>query len=48
LQATRKSEDINIFRDFMYGQYVKYLQEEIDKYENGINDGRKSGYGFLI
>lgn len=48
LQATRKNEDINIFRDFMYGQYEKYLHAEIDKFENDIKKGNDSGYGFLM
>jgi Fic family protein len=44
LQTTRKAEDINIFRNFMYGQYDKYLQTEINKFESGKN----GGYGFLL
>jgi Fic family protein len=48
LQATRKAEDINIFRDFMYGQYVKYLQTEINKFESGTKGGKNGGYGFLL
>jgi Fic family protein len=47
LQTTRKEEDITIFRNFMVGQYEKYLQTEIDKFENGIKGGKNS-YGFLI
>ncbi len=48
LQATRKAADINIFRDFMYWQYQKYLQAEIYKFENGTMGGKNGGYGFLI
>lgn len=33
LQQTRKKDDFNIFKDFMYGQYEKYLKEEIRKYQ---------------
>lgn len=44
LTQTRKTEDISIFRNFMYLQYVKYLQQEIDKFE----DSKKSGKGFSI
>ena len=33
LQLTRKEGDICIFQKFMYAQYVKYLQLEIDKFE---------------
>ncbi len=48
LQETRQKEDINIFRKFMYAQYEKYLQTEIDKFENGLGTGKASVYGFLI
>jgi hypothetical protein len=32
----------------MVGQYEKYLQTEIDKFESGIKGGKLSGYSFLI
>jgi Fic family protein len=48
LQATRKQEDINVFRNFMYSQYEKHLQAEIDKFENGMKGGKSGVYGFLM
>jgi Fic family protein len=44
LQQTRKEADITIFREFMYTQYLKYLQQGIDKFEQA----GKSGKGFLF
>ncbi len=44
LQQTRKEEDVLIFRKFMYAQYAKYLQQEIDKFE----DSKRLGKGFSI
>ena len=44
----KKAADINIFRDFMYGQYQKYLQAEIYKFKNGSMGGKNGGYSFLI
>lgn len=49
LQQSRKLEDIAIFRNFMYTQYVKYLQQEIDKFaqiDNGSSKGK--GYSFVF
>ncbi len=34
LQQTRKEENIEIFRTFMYRQYQKYLQQEVEKFEH--------------
>jgi Fic family protein len=49
LQQTRKEEDISIFRTFMFAQYVKYLQQEIDKFEELSNTGGKGkGYSFVF
>jgi Fic family protein len=48
LQATRKVEDINFFRSFMYGQYEKFLQAEIHKFETGTKGGTNGRYGFLM
>jgi Fic family protein len=45
LQLARKNENIQVFRDFMYAQYEKYLQEEIKKFEQIDKDG-KTGKGF--
>lgn len=33
LLNTRKQDDIEIFKSFMYGQYEKYLKNEIGKYQ---------------
>ncbi len=47
LQQTRKAEDINIFRNFMFTQYSKYLQQEIDKFEQA--DKKSPGsYSFVF
>jgi Fic family protein len=47
LQQTRKDENVNIFRNFMYAQYAKYLQQEIDKFEHaGKKD--KGGYSMIF
>ncbi len=48
LQETRQKEDISIFRKFMYVQYEKYLQTEIDKFENELGSGKARAYGFLM
>ncbi len=48
LQETRQKEDITFFRKFMYVQYEKYLQIEIDKFENGLGSGKARAYGFLM
>ena len=48
LQA-RKEENLNIFRLFMFAQYAKYLQHEIDKFEEAQKDGGKGkGYSFVF
>jgi Fic family protein len=47
LQQTRKDEDINIFRTFMYAQYEKYLNQEIDKFEQSLKSGGK-GKGYSV
>ena len=49
LQQSRKEEDIDIFRKFMYAQYAKYLHAEIKKFthiEKGGATGR--GYSFVF
>ena len=49
LQQTRKEEDINIFRTFMFAQYAKYLQQEIEKFEQLDKAGEKGkGYSFVF
>lgn len=49
LQQTRKEEDINIFRTFMFIQYAKYLQQEIDKFEElEKQPGKGKGYSFVF
>ncbi len=49
LQQTRKEEDITIFRTFMFAQYAKYLQPEIDKFEKLDKTGEKGkGYSFVF
>jgi Fic family protein len=49
LQQTRKDEDINIFRTFMLAQYAKYLQQEIEKFEQAQKDGGKGkAYSFVF
>lgn len=49
LQQTRKEEDIHLFRKFMYAQYAKYLQQEIEKFEQidkSVTKGK--GYSFVF
>ena len=49
LQQTRKEEDISIFRTFMFAQYAKYLQQEIEKFEELEKSGGKGkGYSFVF
>jgi len=49
LQQTRKEEDISIFRSFMFTQYAKYLQQEIEKFEQAEKAGGKGkGYSFAF
>lgn len=33
LQKARETENIDVFREFMCGQYVKYLSEELEKFK---------------
>jgi Fic family protein len=39
LVETRKLDDINLFRQFMYGQQQKYFQEKINEYKNSQDQG---------
>ena len=48
LQQTRKSENIQLFRNFMYVQYEKYLVQEIEKFEAIGNAGNKKGGGSVF
>jgi Fic family protein len=49
LQQTRKEEDITIFQNFMYAQYEKYLQQEIEKFEQSQQNGAKGkGFSFVF
>ena len=49
LQQTRGKEDITVFRNFMYGQYEKYLLLEIEKFEAMKKDeGKSGGYSFVF
>ncbi|MEO6733240.1 MAG: Fic family protein [Ferruginibacter sp.] len=49
LQQTRANEDIIIFRKFMFGQYAKYLQQEVNKFEQIDKGGTKGqGYSFVF
>jgi Fic family protein len=49
LHLTRKEEEINIFRTFMLSQYSKYLQHEIEKFEQlQKNEKNGNGYSFVF
>lgn len=49
LTQSRKNEDITIFRKFMFAQYEKYLQVEIEKFESLYKTGAKGkGYSFVF
>ena len=49
LVETRKEENIQIFRDFMYGEYAVMLQNEIEKFEQMNKPDRgRGGYTFLF
>ncbi len=47
LELSREKQDISIFYDFMFLQYEKYLNEEINRYNNQINEKNK-GFSFLF
>lgn len=49
LQQTKKAEDISVFRKFMFAQYAKYLQMEIEKFEQLDKEGSKGkGFSFVF
>lgn len=46
LNETRAKEDINVFRDFMAAQQIKFFKEKINEYENSQKKG--PGMRFLF
>ncbi len=48
LEKTRQQESIEIFRNFMYDQYAKYLQQEITKYEKLQKPDTNKGKGYSL
>lgn len=49
LQQTRKEENMDLFREFMLGQYSKYLQMEIEKFQSLDKPVVKGkGYSFVF
>ncbi len=48
LQETRQREDINIFHQFMYAQYEKYLGQEINKYKAMLGGRSSSGSSYSL
>jgi len=52
LQQTRKQENSEIFRDFMYRQYDKHLRTEIDEYNKAVHaqqiQPKTGGKGFSL
>ncbi|TFF38868.1 Fic family protein [Mucilaginibacter psychrotolerans] len=48
LVDTRQQKDINIFRQFMAGEYVTMLKQEIEKFKEMQKPGKGSGFSFLF
>ncbi|MBS1602679.1 MAG: Fic family protein [Bacteroidetes bacterium] len=54
LQETRKQEDMQIFYAFMFGQYIKHLEQEIISYNDAMSKsaepkkGKGSGYSLFF
>ena len=48
LVTTRHEEGIEIFRNFMHTQYLKYLQNEIDKFEAINKPSSGKGYSLVF
>ncbi|HET6256244.1 MAG TPA: Fic family protein [Puia sp.] len=54
LQETRKQEDMQIFYAFMFGQYIKHLEQEIASYTQAMSQkaepkkGKGSGYSLFF
>ena len=55
LQQTGEKEDLAVFRDFMYGQYKKYLLHEIQQYKSDLGQehtlqkkpGKRKGFSLF-
>jgi hypothetical protein len=43
LNDTRAADDLDVFRNFMCGQQVKYLKQEIEKFNR-----RNKGMNFIL
>ena len=54
LQETRKQEDMQIFYEFMFGQYQKHLEQEITSYNDAMSKkaepqkGKGGGYSLFF
>ncbi|EHQ27262.1 Fic family protein [Mucilaginibacter paludis] len=48
LVDTRQQQNIQIFRDFMSGEYALLLELEIEKFEEMKNPSKGSGFSFLF
>lgn len=48
LVNTRKQQNIQIFRDFMYGEYASHLQQHIDKFNEMNRNSKGSGFNLLF
>lgn len=48
LVATRASKDFEIFRNFMAGQYTRFLQQEMDRYEAASHPSKGGGFFALL
>lgn len=46
LQGTRDKEDLNIFRDFMTNEQLKFFKEKIEEYKASKRKSR--GFKFLF
>lgn len=48
LITTRQKNDINIFRNFMQGEYARLLSSEIKKFEEIDKPGKGKGFTLLF
>ena len=48
LVDAREKQDIQIFRDFMYGEYEYLLKSEIEKYKEMQKPSKGNGFSFLF
>ena len=48
LQETRENSDINIFRNFMINQQIKYFSEKIHEYKQHKIEENKAGFNLLF